>query len=124
MPQLAASYIGQVLAANSGADVDLSGSRGADRAMDDPLERYQKHIDHCFELAERAPDDQMRARFLRIARLFEIEARLLVSSMSNLAESQELLARSAAALSQQAAAVQAPLTVRPYRATGEQAHDT
>ena len=92
--------------------------------MDDLLDQYQEHSDDCLALAEATPDDRTRASLFRIARLFEIEGSLVVRAKSNLSESRELLERVAAVLSKQNAAVQVPLTVRPFRATDELDHDT
>jgi hypothetical protein len=92
--------------------------------MTNLLDTYQKHSDHCLALAEVVPDDRTRASLLRIARLFEVEGRLIVSARSNLSESRELLKRVAAVHSMQNAAVQVPLTVQPFRATDGQGRDT
>ena len=89
--------------------------------MSDPLETYEEHIDHCFSLAEKAPDDLMRARFLYLARLFEIEHRLIHRARSNLSESRKLLERAGAILAKTpTAAVETPLPVQPFRGTDGQ----
>jgi hypothetical protein len=46
-------------------------------------------------LAEAAPDPEVRARFLRLAKLFELEGRIVAKSKMQVFESKEMLARAA-----------------------------
>jgi hypothetical protein len=85
--------------------------------MNDVLNRIERHRDHCLVLAETTNDGRTRASLLRIARLFEVEVRLIVSAKSDLSESRDLLERASAVLSQQSAAPLNPLTVRPCPTT-------
>jgi hypothetical protein len=85
--------------------------------MDGLLEAYQKHADHCLEMAERAPDDLMRGWFCGMARSFAMESRLMLNARSALSESRELLERANDLLARRRSGVRSHLPVAPSRAT-------
>jgi hypothetical protein len=51
-----------------------------------------EHRRHCLELAAAAPTEEIRDRFLRVSRLFEIEGRLLQCTSHRILESKVLIA--------------------------------
>jgi hypothetical protein len=49
------------------------------------------HRDRCFELAASAPTEAIRAKLLRIAQLYEIEASLIDRARQCITDSKELI---------------------------------
>ena len=56
-------------------------------------EEYLQHREHCVLMAEIAPTEHIRASLLRMARLCEIEARLIKDSAVRLLESRAAIVK-------------------------------
>ncbi len=61
--------------------------------MDKVLQECAFHRDRCYELAETAPTVEIRARLIKIARLYEKEIQLVLTSQWCISASNELIAR-------------------------------
>jgi hypothetical protein len=60
--------------------------------VDTNAEKLLLHRDRCLELAAKAPTEAIRARLLNIAKLYEVEVRLINRARRSIAESNELIA--------------------------------
>ena len=95
---------------------------------------YLQHREHCLLMADAAPTERVRASLLRMARLYEIEGRLIKHSTLRLSERAAIakvdtLLRGADALLRDVTESPiddgaAPPPAAPYPATAGQAADT
>ena len=66
--------------------------------MNGIAEKYLEHCAHCVAMAEIAPNERIRASLLNLARICELDARLVAASQIQISESRELLLRANAVL--------------------------